>query len=50
MRQGYVSDDLDRHLDGQLHTVFDLPALADRAVNPSVSVRLTDRLFVHDHL
>ncbi|APC73395.1 dienelactone hydrolase [Pseudomonas aeruginosa] len=33
MRQGYVSDDLDQRLDGQLHTALDLPAPANRAVN-----------------
>ncbi len=50
MRQGYVSDDLDQRLDGQLHTALDLPAPANRAVNLSAPVWLADRLFVHDRL
>ncbi len=50
MRQGYVSDDLDQRLDGQLHTALDLPAPANRAINLSAPVWLADRLFVHDRL
>ncbi|MFG8629230.1 hypothetical protein ACEPT0_30135, partial [Pseudomonas paraeruginosa] len=50
MRQGYVSDDLDQRLDGQLHTALDLPVPANRAVNLSAPVWLADRLFVHDRL
>lgn len=35
---GYVSDDLDQRLDGQLHTALDLFAPANRAANLSAPV------------